>query len=256
MPKLPAVKKQAYHLIVKEIKDFADGLEIINKLPSVGIQPYFCSYELGATGNNPHIHLYCVALYTRRYYTDHIHEVFPNKYILKLVKGSLIDHERIISYIFKDGETYSDYTSSQHNIHYITDSNSIYQPPGIEESINLYELYHIEQQPSTTITPTIISYSLAKRKVVKTYTQKLCQHFYDHKDEIYKKHLYTDLPLTDLEVAEATIHEVMDYTNMSLKSIDKVIINRFVLTVLNSIPEYRSKLKKSISTQLKYNIFV
>ena len=255
MPKLPAVKKQAYHLIVKEIKDFAHGLEIINKLPSVGIQPYFCSYELGSTGNNPHIHLYAVALYTRRYYTDHIHEVFPNKYILKLVKQSLTDHKRIISYIFKDGETYSDYTSSQHNIHYITDSNSVYQPPGIEESINLYELYQIHiVQP-----PTIVSFSqqfAAKSKALKTYTQKLCQHFYDHKDEIYKKHLYTDLPLTDLEVAEATIHEVMDYTNMSLKSIDKVIINRFVLTVLNSIPEYRSKLKKSISSQLKYNIFV
>lgn len=258
MPKSPAKKLKEYHLIIKDIKDFDDGLTIINKLPSVGISVIFGSFELGADGDNPHIHLYCTGLYTRRYYTDHIHEVFLNKFIMKLVKNSVEDHEKLISYILKDGKTYIEHLLDNHQppIQYVSDPDAIYKPHNIEENINIFDLFHKENPDVLRPNYTIVSYSLkASRKPTKTYTQKLCQHFLDNKNEIYRKHPFTDLELENHEVAERTIDEVMDYTNLTCKSIDTVIVNRFTFTVLNHIPEYRHKLKKSVSKQLKYNYF-
>lgn len=267
MPPQPKIDYRYAHLIIKKIIDFEDGQTYLDKLESVGIDAIFASFE--EPPGDPHIHIYCRVKYLPRWYIAHMHDVFPQHYILKDLHTHESDHRKLISYIFKrknqdKDESYSSYTANKHNINYITDQYAIFSPEGIIHTslkpnkapepciLNIYKIY-LEAQWAPD--QRVINPDTPQKQRVPTYTQKLVRHFHRNYKEIYKRHPFTDQNLSEPEMAERTVEEVMYYTNLEYKCINMNQIDKYTFTVLNSLDDLKLSLRHYASAKLKNNYF-
>lgn len=134
--KKPQLEHHIAHLIVKNLPnkiDIAEIQEYFNK-KQLGITVFLGSYEVGKDGDK-HIHTYSHTIYSKRYYTDHLKH--PDwKFRLKFVKEEIDDKEKVLSYIFKDGDDYKDWSMKKYLLDYVENKDASL------DGVNVFKVYH------------------------------------------------------------------------------------------------------------------
>ena len=134
--KKPTIEQHTSHIIVKCLDkkiDIQEVQEYFNK-KELGITLYIAAYEIGRHSDK-HIHAYSSTLYTKRYYQDHLKH--PEwKFRLKFIEDTLEDKKKVISYIFKDGDDYHEYSKKKFFMDYRENKDCSFH------NMNIYNIYH------------------------------------------------------------------------------------------------------------------
>lgn len=197
--KLPRLYDDYLHIVIKECYDKQEALDKVVSLPGVTVL-------LGSFENGNHGHFFTYSKYYKRYVNEN--KPFKNMLRIKEIKNSKEDYEKVISYIFKDKNTYEEYSSNRHNFNY---ANS-------ESDTHYFKLFQLD---------------LAK--IYKRSTNTKGEKTKTKSDRYIDRLITAWEQETHLEqkTLTYTIRWVQDYTCMNITTIDRVIVTRFVYMLMN-----------------------
>lgn len=213
--KKPSLEQNNVHLIVKNLTDKPDLKEIqdyFNK-QELGITIYLAAYEIGKH-KDKHVHCYCTSIYTKRYYNDHLKH--PDwKFRFLIIQNSQTDIEKVISYLFKDGDDYYEYSKTKFLLDYRLNTECSLH------GINIYKTYKDAKnrkekglKPNKTPTEEMIEYFIkmpirpTKKEILKeiikmkkekklliqkTYLKNLLVTILAHLDPKYERNLIEEI---------------------------------------------------------------
>lgn len=217
--KKPTIDIHQSHIIIKKLKDKIDIKEVQDYFDkeNLGIKIYIAAYEIGKH-QDKHIHCYAISTYTKRYYQDHLkHPTW--KFRDLPIQDTPEDKKKVLSYIFKDGEDYYEYSKTKFFLDYRQNKECSFQ------NLNLYDIYHQAKLRRE-----------AKLPPNPSQTEYWINHFMDYKPKPTKKEI---------------LKEIINYKKNKKQEITKLRLKNLLQTILVNIdPSYEKYLIEEISSEL------
>lgn len=213
--KKPTIDIHQSHIIVKKLNGKIDIREVQDYFNSqyLGITIYIAAYEIGKH-QDKHIHCYAISTYTKRYYQDHLkHPTW--KFRDLPITDTPEDKKKVLSYIFKDGSDYYEYSKAKFFLDYRENKECSFQ------NLNLYDIYHaaktrkqMKLSPNPSQTEYWIDHFLSlnhkpskkeilkeiinlkkqkKQEITKLRLKNLLQTILVNSDPLYEKHLIEEI---------------------------------------------------------------
>ena len=204
--KTPSEYNGYLHIVVKDLKTKDEGINKVKELTGITV-------ILGGFEKN-HSHFFCHSKYYKRYVNEN--RPFKNKLRILEVKDTEQDYKKVISYIFKDKDTYEDYSRNKHNIDYCNRETDKHFFKLVE--LDLAEIYKLSSNTKGSNKP----------QYKERYIDRLLLAY--EEDNGYK-----DLSLDEV------IDWVIDYTSMNTTALDQMIQYRFVYTIMNRFSKQNRK---------------